>query len=100
MRLLLFINTYVQYIQTNYILRYFLIKKFLLQIKRFLYDFSTPLPPLPPAEQYCNTVGYNHFNAQEDDIYSKPSVSVNICTVYVIFGDLIEKQAYLKNKST
>ncbi|XP_054273723.1 dedicator of cytokinesis protein 3 isoform X2 [Macrosteles quadrilineatus] len=33
---------------------------------------NTPLPPVPCAEQYCNTVGYNHFSAQEDDIYSKP----------------------------
>lgn len=49
------------------------------------YDFSTPLPPLPPAEQYCNTVGYNHFNAQEDDIYSKPSVSLYIICLLVWF---------------
>lgn len=52
---------------------------------RLLYYFSTPLPPLPPAEQYCNTVGYNHFNAQEDDIYSKPSVSLYIIRLLVLF---------------
>lgn len=52
---------------------------------RLFYYFSTPLPPLPPAEQYCNTVGYNHFNAQEDDIYSKPSVSLYIIRLLVLF---------------
>lgn len=44
--------------------------------------FSTPLPPLPtdkvevhPNDQYCNTVGYGHLSAAEDDIYSKPVVN-------------------------
>uniref|UniRef100_A0A1B6BYQ6 Dedicator of cytokinesis protein 3 n=1 Tax=Clastoptera arizonana TaxID=38151 RepID=A0A1B6BYQ6_9HEMI len=39
----------------------------------------TPLPPVPSEkmevihnDQYCNTVGYGHLSAHEDDIYSKP----------------------------
>lgn len=40
---------------------------------------NTPLPPLPTDkpvihgnEEYCNTIGYGHLTAQDDDIYSKP----------------------------
>lgn len=44
---------------------------------------STPLPPLPTDkpvihgnEEYCNTIGYGHLAAQDDDIYSKPMVYI------------------------